>query len=361
MKKRLLAIFMTVVSAVLLLTACGGNGQDSKKQQKTVVVGVYGGDWEKNIKPILQKFEKDTGIKVQTVSGADSEWFTKLKASNGKNPPYDLLILQPDTIQRGIAANVIEPINEEKAPNVKNLYSSVQKKLTVDGKQYAAGFSMGQLGIAYRKDLIKQEPNSWTDLWSKQLKGKVAISSPTYSAGLQFFSALVHAQGGTESNPKDIEKAFKSLAQLKGQVAAFPDNSGSIQTLLERGDVLAVPYWDGRVFALEEEGLDIGFAYPKEGAVAAVASWTLTKGSEHQDTAYELLNYLSGKEAQEAFSEKSYYGMSNSDVKYNDKIKGKVKVGENYYSKLTWVDYETAASELGSWTNRWNEVLGGGN
>lgn len=219
---------------------------------------------------------------------------------------------------------------------------------------------MGQLGIAYRKDLVKQEPNSWTDLWSSQLKGKVAISSPTYSAGLQFFSALVHAQGGTESNPKDIDKAFKSLAQLKGHVAAFPDNPGSIQTLLERGDVAAVPYWDGRAFALEEEGMNIGFSYPKEGAVAAVASWALTKGSQHEEAAYKLLNYLSGKEAQEAFSEKSYYGMSNSDVKYGDKIRGKVKVGENYYSKLTWVDYETATSELGNWTNRWNEVLGGG-
>lgn len=360
MKRRLITIFAAVLSMVLLLTACGGNGQDQSKQQQTVIVGVYGGDWEKNIKPILEKFEKDTGIKVQTVSGADSEWFTKLKASNGKNPPYDLLILQPDTIQRGIAANVLEPINEEKAPNVKKLYRSVQKKLTVDGKQYAAGFSMGQLGIAYRKDLVKQEPNSWTDLWSSQLKGKVAISSPTYSAGLQFFSALVHAQGGTESNPKDIDKAFKSLAQLKEHVAAFPDNPGSIQTLLERGDVVAVPYWDGRVFALEEEGMKIGFSYPKEGAVAAVASWALTKGNQHEEATYKLLNYLSGKEAQEAFSEQSYYGMSNSDVKYNDKIKGKVKVGENYYSKLTWVDYETAASELGHWTNRWNEVLGGG-
>lgn len=84
MKRRVIAIFAGVLSVMLLLSACGGNGQDQSKQQQTVIVGVYGGDWEKNIKPILEKFEKDTGIKVQTVSGADSEWFTKLKASNGK-------------------------------------------------------------------------------------------------------------------------------------------------------------------------------------------------------------------------------------------------------------------------------------
>lgn len=96
--------------------------------------------------------------------------------------------------------------------------------------------------------------------------------------------------------------------------------------MLERGDVAAVPYWDGRSFALEEEGMNIGFSYPKEGAVAAVASWALTKGSQHEEAAYKLLNYLSGKEAQEAFSEKSYYGMSNSDVKYGDKIRGRSRL-----------------------------------
>ncbi|MFB8733131.1 hypothetical protein ACEQPO_02100 [Bacillus sp. SL00103] len=53
----------------------------------------------------------------------------------------------------------------------------------------------------------------------------------------------------------------------------------------------------------------------------SVCELALTKGSQHEEAAYKLLNYLSGKEAQEAFSEKSYYGMSNSDVKYGDKIR----------------------------------------
>ncbi|RCK09709.1 ATP-binding cassette domain-containing protein [Bacillus licheniformis] len=38
---------------------------------------------------------------------------------------------------------------------------------------------------------------------------------------------------------------------------------------------------------------------------------------------------------------------------------GKIKVGEDYYRNLKWVDYEVAAKDLGDWTNRWNQVLGG--
>ncbi|MEC1260148.1 ABC transporter substrate-binding protein [Bacillus swezeyi] len=359
MKRNISVLFILSLVLMLLLSACGGGGGQQSKKSDTVVIGVYGGDWEKYIKPSVEAFEKDTGLKVKVVSGTDSEWYTKLKASNGKNAPYDLLILQPDTIQRAQSADLLEPIDQEKVPNLSDLYRSVQKRFTFDGKQYAAGFSMGQLGIAYRKDLVPQEPKRWTDLWNSSYQGHVAISSPAYSAGLQFLSGLINAQGGLESNQRDMNKAFNSLADLKKNVVAFPDNPGSIQTLLERGDAWVVPFWDGRAFSLQHSGLDLGFAYPEEGAVAAVASWALMKGSPNEENAYKLLNHLISPDVQKDFSDKTYYGMTNKKVKYSDDLKGKVKVGEAYYSNLKWVDYETAAKELGDWTNRWNQVLGG--
>ncbi|AGN34824.1 MULTISPECIES: ABC transporter substrate-binding protein [Bacillus] len=359
MKSKISALFILSLVAVLLLSGCGGKGSQESKQSDTVVIGVYGGDWEKHIKPSLESFEKETGLKVKVVAGTDSEWFTKLKAANGRNAPYDLLILQPDTIHRAQSAGLLAPIDQEKVPNVRDLYHSVQKRFTDDGKQYAAGFSMGQLGIVYRKDLVPQEPKRWTDLWNSSYKGHVAISSPAYSAGLQFFVGLINAQGGLESNGKDVDKAFNSLTDLKNNITAYPDNPGSIQTLLERGDAWVVPFWDGRAFSLQDAGLDLGFAYPEEGAVAAVASWALMKGSPNQDNAYKLLNHLLSPKVQGDFADRTFYGMANKKVKYSDKLKGKIKVGEDYYRNLKWVDYEVAAKDLGDWTNRWNQVLGG--
>lgn len=362
MKKNKSFLLILALIMSLLLTACGNGSSNSDTDSENtgkVVIGVYGGDWEKNIRPSIEKFQEETGIEVEIVAGTDAEWFTKLKASNGKNPAYDLLILQPDTIQRGVAANLLQEIDSEKVPNLADLYSSVQEKLTFDGKQYAAGFSMGQLGLAYRKDLVPFEPTKWLDLWNPELKGHVAISSPTYSAGLQFFSGLINAQGGTESNTADVDAAFSSLAELKDSIAAYPDNPGAIQTLLERGDAWVVPFWDGRVFALQESGLDLGFAFPEEGPVAAVASWAVTKGSPNEENAYKLLDHLISPEVQKDFSDKSFYGMTNKNVEYSDNLKDKIQVGEEFYSKLKWVDYETATQQLAEWTNRWTEELGG--
>lgn len=361
-KATLLLVLLLAVS--LIAAACGGGGGNDGAPRETdkVVVGVYGGAWETQIREAaLDRFAVDTGINVEVVAGADAEWFAKVRAADGKNPPYDLLILQPDTIQRLMAADLLQAIDPEQVPNLADLFPSIQQRFTKDGRQYAAGFSMGQLGIAYRKDLIPFEPKRWLDLWDERLKGRVAVSSPSYAAGLQFFAGLTHALGGELANEADVERTFEKLAELKDHAAAFPDNPGAIQTLLERGEVWAVPFWDGRVFALQQSGLTtVDFVYPEDGPVAAVASWAIMKGSPNLANAYKLLDYLSSPEVHRKFSDLSLYGMSNKNVEYSDELKGKVQVGEEFYSKLIWVDYEVATPKLSDWTNRFTQVLGGG-
>lgn len=357
-------LLIVILSCSLILAACGGSddagGDGEPKETDSVVIGVYGGDWEKNIREVaLDKFAEETGINVEVVAGADAEWYTKLQAAKGKNAPYDILVLTPDTIQRAVTNDLLLPLDDEKVPNLANAYDSIQKYFVSDGKEYAAGFSMGQLGIAYRKDLVDKAPTSWLDLWNPEYKGKIGISSPTYSGGLQFLSGLVNALGGEEKNPEDVEKAFEKLEELKDSIVAYPDNAGSIQTLLERGDAPIIPLWDGRVFALQEAGLDLGFVYPEEGAVASVAAFSIVKGGPNTANAYKLLDYLMGAEVQAAFSEKTYYGMSNKDVEYSPKLQEKVKVGEDYYNTLKWVDYEVATEKMADWTNTWTQVLGG--
>ncbi|CAM5212804.1 hypothetical protein CDEF62S_06304 [Castellaniella defragrans] len=182
----------------------------------------------------------------------------------------------------------------------------------------------------------------------------------TYSAGLQFFAGLTHALGGELKNPQDVDKAFKKLAELKANVAALPNSPGAIQTLLERGEIWVVPFWDGRVFALQKQGLKVDFAYPTDGPVVGAANWVIAKGAPNMVNAYKLLNFLSSAKVQKAFSDRALYGMTNKDVVYSDNLKGKVQVGEEAYKKLIWVDYKTATPNLVEWSDRWSKALGAG-
>lgn len=338
--------------SMLLLASCG-NGEE-----QSVTIGVYGGDWEANIGEALATFEEETGINVNVIAGTDAEWYMKMRAANGSNVPYDLLILQPDTIQRATSADLLQPLDEEKVPHLAELYDSVQQRFEQDGKEYAAAFSMGQLGIAYTPSAVENVPENWLDLANEEYQGQLGMSSPSYSAGLQFFSGVTQALGGEEANPEDIDRTFEELKKMNQNVVAYPDNPGTIQTLLDRGEISIIPFWDGRIFALQDAGMDIDFVYPEDGAVAAVASWAMMKNAPNEENAYELLNYLSSPEVHSMFSEKSYYGMANENTQYSDAIKDKVEVGEEQFASLKWVDYEVSTGKVSEWTNRWSRELG---
>lgn len=370
-KLRLLPALALTMLAAAMLVACGDKKADAPEAAKAgpaaqaapatdkVVIGVYGGDWEKNIRAAgLEQYARDNHLTVEIVPGADAEWLAKLRAANGNSPAYDIVVFQPDSVQRAAAAGLLQPLDAGHIPNLAKLYPTVQEKFSKEGKTYAAAFSLGQLGLAYRTDLVKTPPKSWLDLWNPEYKGHVAISSPTYAAGLQFFAGLTHALGGELSKDADVERTFKKLAELKSNAVAFPDSPGAIQTLLERGDAWVVPYWDGRVFALQKTGLKVGFAYPTDGPVVGAANWVIAKGAPNLDNAYKLVDFLSSDKVQKAFSDASLYGMTNRDVQYSDELKGKVQVGEEAYKKLIWIDYETATPKVADWTNRWSQALG---
>ena len=364
---RIIPTLAMTALAVAVLAGCGEKKTDAPQAAAApaatdkVVIGVYGGDWEKNIRAAgLEQYAKDNNINVEIVPGADAEWLAKLRAANGNKPAFDVVVFQPDSVQRAAAANLLEPLEAKNIPNLDKLYGTVQEKFVRDGKTYAAAFSLGQLGLAYRTDLVKTPPTSWLDLWKPEYKGHVAVSSPAYAAGLQFFAGLTHALGGELKDDAVVDKTFAKLAELKQNAVAFPDSPGAIQTLLERGDAWVVPYWDGRVFALQKSGLKVGFAYPTDGPVVGAANWVIAKGAPNLANAYKLVDFLSGAQVQKAFSDKSLYGMTNRDVQYDEELKTKVQVGEEAYKKLIWIDYETATPKVADWTNRWAQALGSG-
>lgn len=326
----------------------------------SVVIGVYGGNWEKSIRDAgLDEFADNEGIRVQIVPGADAEWLAKLRASRGKNPPYDVLIFQPDSIQRAMSLDLLEPLTQDRIENLQYLSPSVQEKLSQEGTAYAAGFSLGQLGIAYLPDVIDTVPERWLDLWNPAYEGQLALSPLTYTSGLQFFAGLVNALGGEMANPDAIDQAFDKLGELAGTLAGFPNSAGAIQTLLERGEVGIVPFWDGRVFALQNDGLNIEFVYPKEGAVVGSANWVIARGAKNLANAYKLVNFLTSAEVQKKFSDTSFYAMNNSQIEYAPEIDEKIATGEDAYSRLVWIDYEVATPKLNEWSNRWRQTLGG--
>lgn len=336
----------------------GDSGGSSSGKAEQITVTAFAGEWgELFKKSFVKPFEKDTGIKVNVVYGADSGFLTKLRAAGGKDAPFDVVALTPGSLHQAVGGDLLQPLKTADLSHWKQLDPVLTKQSTIGGSAYGVPLTTGSNGLLYRTDKIKQAPEDWTDIFDKKYCGHVALPPLTYNAGLEFFSALVSQGGGKLSNPADVDKAFDKLAELKGCVSAYPADAGSVSTVLQNGDAWITPFWDGRAFAMEKEGQPIGFTYPASGAVGALTSYYVPKGSQHSEAAYKFLDYLSSAQHQKPFAEGTFYGGGNDSIDYSPAFKDKVKYGEAVYKKFTWVDYKTATPKLNEWQQRWNQIF----
>lgn len=341
------------------LTMAAARGQEIGGE---LVIGVYGGAWETAFSRHMADPFKTMHPDVTTTLDLTSppERFAKLRAANGESPPYDIFTLSPELLNAAMSEELLEPFTAEEVPSVNDLYDiSRPAEWQKDGSYYAVYQNWGQLGITYRSDKVQNPPMEWLDLWKPDYEGLVAIPPLTYSAGLQFFIAVVRALGGHEENPSDIDEAFSKLNDLKPNVAQTPATAGSIQQLLERGDIGIVPLWDGRAFELATAGLPIGFSYTTNpGPIASGAGFAIAKGTSNRAATLAMLDFQLSPEPQKAFCQAMWYAPSNTKVQLDEQYASRVQYGQEAYEALIHPDYNVVAQKLGEWNQRWIQVFG---
>lgn len=351
-------VTLTVMVAGCNVDTGSTTDEDSSSSGKTLTVTAFAGAWSDTFtKAFVEPFEERTGATVQFVPGGGSEWLTKLRAANGQNPPYDLIALTPDLSGQAARANVLEPLDTGKISNWDELSPVLIDHAGIDGTEFGLPLTTGSTGLAYRKDKITTPPTKWSDLLKPEYCGHVGLPPLTYNPGLEFLAGLADEQGGTLGDEAANRQAMESLAKLKGCASAFPADSGAMQTTLQNGDAWIVPWWDGRAFAMEQNGVDVGFVYPESGAVGALTSYYLAKGSDNSDLAYEFLSELSKPENMKVFAEGTWYAAANTTIKYDEKFATRIKYGNEVYEKFSWIDYPTVLPQLTGLQEDWNEIF----
>jgi putative spermidine/putrescine transport system substrate-binding protein len=350
-----------VAGALLAASSQPGETQGGGDIAGDLVACVAGGAWESAFrenmaKPFGQKHPK---VKLYLDLTAGTAQLAKLRAAKGSNPPFDVVNMLDEQMDIAIREELIDPFDSGEVPNVKDLYTvSVPKKWQKDGKYYAVHQNWGQLGITYRTDKVKTPPKEWLHFWKPEYKGLIGMPPISYSVGLQFFIATIHALGGDEKSPADVDRAFAKMKELQPSVAQQPADAGAIQQLLERGDIALVALWDGRAHGLAAAGLPIGFSYPNQpGPVASGAPMAITKGTKNRVAALKLIDFRLSSDPQKGFCQAMWYGPSNSKVKLDPKYAAKVAYGTAHYEKLLSPNYDVVGQKLGEWTQRWASIF----
>ena len=236
----------------------------------------------------LQTFKEASGIDVNmSLFATNDELFAKLRAGN---PGFDVIVPGSEFVQRMIEANLLEPLDHAKIPNIKNVAPEFIKDAPFDpGRKFSMPYTWLVIGIGYRKSKVKETPDSWKWLFdSDQYKGKIAVMSDASELFRNCFKYL--GKSINDSSPELIKQAEALLIKQKPNIKSFHEDNG--QDLLLSGEVDVVMEYNGDIAQVMTEDDDLNFVVPKEGAMRQQDTLAIPKGAPHPENALKFINHI---------------------------------------------------------------------
>lgn len=254
----------------------------------------------------LANFEKETGIKV-TYDVFDSNDVLEAKLLSGKTG-YDVVVPTGTFLARQIKAGVFQKLDMSKLPNHKNLNPEMMKKLSEldPGNAHAIPYLWGTTGIGINVAKVKERLgddyplNSWDLVFKPEIAAKLADCGITLlDAYDELVPTVLNYLG---EDPKSMDtgllngKVTKTLQGIRPYIRYF--HSSQYINDLANGDVCLSVGWSGDILqamdraAEAENGVEVAYIIPKEGAGLWFDMLAIPKDAEHADNAHVFLNYL---------------------------------------------------------------------
>ena len=245
--------------------------------------------------PILQQFEKKTGIKVRAIFDTEETKSTGL---------INRLIAEKDNPQADIfwSSDPARPALLDIKGMTTSYISTASTDIPAiykDPEGHWTGFSARARIILYNTNLlsIDEKPLSIFDLTKPAWRGQVAIANPLFGTTAIHIAALFIALGD--------EKAKKFMNDLKANGVKIVSSNSEVKRLVARGEVKAgITDTDDANVAVRE-GSAVKIVYPDESGMGTLIMPNmvcLIKNSPNQENGKKLIDFLLSREVEKSLA-----------------------------------------------------------
>jgi putrescine transport system substrate-binding protein len=295
---------MRLTPTIAALAAAVGMMTLAPAAAQNRIVNVY--NWSDYINPqVLEQFTKQTGIKVQyDTFDANETLETKLLAGRSG---YDVVVPTAYFLQRQIMAGVFLKLDKSKLPNLVNVWPEIASRLADydPGNQYGVNYMWGTTGIGYNLKSVRErlgadaKIDSWNIVFKPELLAKFKdCGVHMLDSAEDILPAALHYLGldPNSTTPDDLERAAALMQKIRPSVRKF--HSSEYLNALASGEICLVVGWSGDIKqaknrAIEaKNGVDIGYAIPKEGAQMWFDNLAIPKDAPHPAEAYAFINFM---------------------------------------------------------------------
>ncbi len=301
---RLLPCLLAIGTAVAALLAPAAHAD---------TVTVYSARNEQLLKPLLDRFSKDSGTEIRLLTANEGALLARLKAE-GASTPADVLI----TVDAGnlwLAAQQ----DQLRALNSAVLQKNIPAHLRDPGNQWF-GLSVRARTIVYAKAQLKpSELSTYEDLAAPKWKGRLCLrtSKKVYNQSLV---AMMISEFGEQKTEAIVRGWVANLA-----TDPFPDDT-SLLKAIAAGQCqvgIANTYYLGRLLAKEPD-FPVGLFWANQngsGTHVNVSGAGVTRHAKNPAGAQKLIEYLSQEGAQNFYVDEDLEFPANPKVQPNSVVK----------------------------------------
>lgn len=268
-------------------------------------VNVYSARKENLIKPLLDKFSAETGIKTNLITAKADKLLTRMK-NEGRNTPADILITtDAGRLYRAKDAGLLQAINSDVVKN------SVPAHLR-DVDDMWVGLSQRARVIFYAKDRVDaNDLGSYEDLADPKWKNRICIRSSGNIYNQSLVASMISLKGAA-----DTEKWAKGLV---GNLARKPSGGDRDQIKAAAAGqcdiAVANTYYYAQMLENKKDAAQrqaaekMALLWPNQkdrGTHVNVSGAAISKYSKNRDNAVRLIEFLLNNESQQWYGDVNY-------------------------------------------------------
>ena len=273
-----------IISLVIILFTVSCNNNSNVVVVYTTVDQIFS-------EPILNDFEKETGIKVKAVFDTEETKSTGVLnrlIAEKENPQCDLF-WSGDPVRTIVLKNkgITIPYNSDVAKDINSAFK--------DPEYHWTGFSARARVLIYNKDLVNdtEVPASIFDLLNDEYRGNVAIANPLFGTTTFHFAAIFSILGDS------VAKQFTTGLQNNKVVIAT--SNGDVKKRVVKGEVAYGLTDTDDAYEAIKEGADIGIVFLDQqgfGSLIMPNTVSLIKNSPQTENGKLLMDYLLSKQTE---------------------------------------------------------------
>lgn len=270
---------------------------------------------------IVSTFERRTGSQVEvTTIDSDLDLWNKIAANQAQD--FDVFAVNTAELQRYIRKRLVVGIATDSVPNRARQRPRFRDPASIpglvhEGTVYAVPYTYSEMGLIYDRKQWPSPPDSIGALWDEQHRGKVIA----YNGGTHNFSLAALAMGLKSPfrlGDKDWPRAVDRLIALRRNVTGFYTQPDESVALFKRraASLMFANFGRQQVQLCKAAGLDVGYALPREGTLAWLDCWVVTRSARDPALAAAWIDYLLEKEPGQVLV--SRQGLSNTTATASD-------------------------------------------